>query len=186
MLAKHDEKMSCTTLKIPCSRSRSHSKDQMQVHVSVITWKLQKQIYEACPMYDVDCFFWCQVITGGQLPDVRGLRGHLFLTVTFFVWFRYILLWQYTDGWDTALCKIPFDKYVSFDFNRENSLWTRRIRDQDRTVHVADTHPHRYQYRLVEGPCQTFSDIIIQTHSEQGLQVNLSQIFVAQGPVVQN
>ena len=56
----------------------------MQIHVTVLTLKLQKQIYEkACPMQDF--YSSVKVITGGQLPCVRGLQGHLLHTVTFLV-----------------------------------------------------------------------------------------------------
>ena len=53
--------MSCTTLRMLCSRSSSHSKGQMHTHVSLITCKLLKQIYEkACSVNNLDCFFLCQ------------------------------------------------------------------------------------------------------------------------------
>ena len=37
-------------------------------------------------MHDLDCFFLSvKVVTDGQLPGVRGLRGHFLPTVTFHV-----------------------------------------------------------------------------------------------------
>ena len=53
--------MSSIRLKIPYSKSRSQSKGQIHTHVSMITLKLLKQIYEkAYSLNELDCFFLCQ------------------------------------------------------------------------------------------------------------------------------
>ena len=48
----------------------------MHTHVSVITWKLLKQIYEkACPVNDLACFFLCQDYHGWAASRGEGHSG---------------------------------------------------------------------------------------------------------------
>ena len=61
------------TLKIPGSRSRSHSKSQMHTAVSVIT--------KACPVNDLDCFFFCQGDYRWSVSRGEGFLGGICYTL---------------------------------------------------------------------------------------------------------